>query len=114
MNSFAQSFRCNAKANAALRLRGEKETKSVWKSPRCWFIRLTILAKIMNAGVLVMLQALGGRCSIQASNWRRCAYLLEAVWLAINQLAVNHFVSFSVVLIRSKHFLNACSVQSLK
>ena len=50
MNSFVQSFRCIAKVNAALRLRGEKETKSVWKSPRCWFIRLTILAKIMNAG----------------------------------------------------------------
>ena len=50
MNSFVQSFRCIAKVNAALRLRGEKETKSVWKSPRCWFIRLTILATIMNAG----------------------------------------------------------------
>lgn len=50
MNSFVQSFRCIAKVNAALRLRGEKETKGVWKSPRFWFIRLTILAKIMNAG----------------------------------------------------------------
>ena len=50
MNSFVQSFRCIAKVNAALRLRGEKETKSVWKCPRCWFIRLTMLAKIMNAG----------------------------------------------------------------
>ncbi|CDB33254.1 unknown [Eggerthella sp. CAG:209] len=50
MNSFAQSFRCIAKVNAALRLRGEKETKGVWKSPRFWFIRLTILAKIMDVG----------------------------------------------------------------
>ena len=50
VNSFVQSFRCIARANAALRLRGEKETKGVWKSPRFWFIRLTILAKIMDVG----------------------------------------------------------------
>ena len=40
----------HSKVKAALRLRGEKETKGVWKSPRFGFIRLTILAKIMNAG----------------------------------------------------------------